>query len=150
MQHLSKVLIFAFFAAITGCSGKQLPPDLPQLFPCKIIIQQEGKPLADAQVFLSPVDGSKWNATGNTNTQGVTEPWTQGMYRGVAEGKFKVVVFKQEIINPPAETSSASGQQTEEPKVYNLIEEIYSEATKTPLSIEVSSSQSEWTLDIGK
>jgi hypothetical protein len=150
MKNVSKFLIVVFFATITGCSGSKLPPDLPKLFPCKIIIQQEGKPLADAKVFLSPENGSKWNAVGSTDAHGVTSPWTQGLYVGVAEGKYKILITKQEIVNPPEVTSSALEQKEGETKVYNLVEEIYGEADKTPLAIEVSASQKEFTLDAGK
>ncbi|MDR2706206.1 MAG: DUF4198 domain-containing protein [Planctomycetaceae bacterium] len=149
MQHLLKILIICTLATLLGCSN-QLPPDLPKLFPCKVILQQEGKPLAGAKVFLSPENGSKWNAVGVTDTQGVAVPWTQGLYTGVAEGKYKVLISKQEIVNPPEVTSSASEQKEGVTKVYNLVEEIYGETDKTPLTIEVSSSQKEFTLDAGK
>jgi hypothetical protein len=150
MKHVQKILISIILVIIAGCSGSKLPPDLPKLFPCKITVQQDGVPLADAKVFLSPTDGSQWNASGNTNTQGVVELWTHGSYRGVSEGKFKVLISKQEIVNPSPTTSSDLNQKIEEPKVYNLVEEIYSETEKTPLSIDVSSNQSEFTLDAGK
>jgi hypothetical protein len=150
MRRSLKIFVVLTLATFLGCSRSKLPPDLPKLVPCQITIQQEGKPLAEANVFLSPADGSKWNATGATNAQGLTTPWTQGFYAGVAEGKYKVLVSKQEIVNPPEVTSSASGQKEGETKVYNLVEEIYGEADKTPLTIEVSSSQKELTLDVGK
>ncbi|MDR1924806.1 MAG: hypothetical protein LBQ66_10570, partial [Planctomycetaceae bacterium] len=95
------VILFVPVLCCVGCSGQKLPPDLPKLYSCKITITQGGKPLANANVFLAPANGSKWNASGSTNQQGTVELWTQGMYRGVAEGNFKVVVTKQEIINPP-------------------------------------------------
>ncbi|MDR2440334.1 MAG: hypothetical protein LBE12_13320 [Planctomycetaceae bacterium] len=150
MQHLLKLLVIFTSAILIGCSRNELPPDLPKLFPCKVIIQQEGKPLVGANIFLSPENGSKWNAAGVTDDQGFAIPWTQGLYAGVAEGKYKVLISKQEIIDPPEVTSSASGQKEGETKVYNLVDEIYGEADKTPLTIEVSSSQKEFTLDTGK
>jgi hypothetical protein len=150
MLHSLKILVIFTLAIFIGCSRSELPPDLPKLFPCKIIVQQEGKPLAEAKVFLSPENGSKWNAAGVTDAQGLAAPWTQGLYAGAAEGKYKVLISKQEIINPPEVTSSASGQKEGVTKVYNLVDEIYSEADKTPLTIEISSSQKEFTLDAGK
>ncbi|MDR1491455.1 MAG: hypothetical protein LBT05_01845 [Planctomycetaceae bacterium] len=150
MRYSLKILVVVTLATLIGCSRNKLPPDLPKLFPCKIIIQQESKPLAEANVFLAPENGSKWNAVGATDAQGLTTPWTQGLYAGVAEGKYKVVISKQELVNPAEIASSASEQKEGETKVYNLVEEIYGETNKTPLSIEVSSSQKEFTLDAGK
>jgi hypothetical protein len=133
--------------SLAGCSRTNFPPDLPKLVSCKITVEQEGKPLTDASVFLAPQDGSKWNATGNTNKQGVAEMFTHGMYRGVAEGKYKVVISKTESTNPPP---VPTGQVQEKQKHFTLVEEIYGETEKTPLEIDVLKSTKEYSVDAGK
>jgi hypothetical protein len=133
--------------SLTGCGRTNVPPDLPKLVSCQITVQQEGKPLVDASVSLAPQDGSKWNATGSTNERGIAEMFTHGMYRGVAEGKYKVVVSKNESTNPPL---APTGQPQEKQKHFTLVEEIYGDPVKTPLEIDVVKGTIEYSVDSGK
>lgn len=150
MKYFSHLLIvLGLFVAIVGCGKSNLPPDLPKLVPCKITVTQEGSPLENAKVFLQPEDGSKWNATGNTNAQGETVLMTHGMYNGVPEGKYKVLISKTESTNPPL-VSTESGLPQEKSKTFTYVEEIYGNASKTPLSIDVSSSNGTHSVDAGK
>ncbi|MDR1960642.1 MAG: hypothetical protein LBQ54_16650 [Planctomycetaceae bacterium] len=136
-----------FVLSWTGCGGTNVPPDLPKLVTCQITVRQEGKPLAEASVFLAPQDGSKWNASGNTDARGVAEMFTHGMYQGVAEGKYKVVVSKNESTDPPL---APTGQPQEKQQHFTRVEEIYADAVKTPLAIEVVRGTREYTADAGK
>jgi hypothetical protein len=136
-----------YLVFLTGCHKTNIPPDLPKLVSCKITVQQEGKPLTDASVFLVPQDSSKWNATGNTNKQGVAEMFTHGMYQGVVKGKYKVVLSKTESTNPPLVPTD---QYQEKQKHFTLVEEVYGDTDKTPLEIDVARNTKEYSINAGK
>jgi hypothetical protein len=149
----------------SGCGGKKLPSDLPKLNPVSITIIQDGKPLAEAMITLTQLDGAaKWSATGNTNAQGIAHHFsTNGMYEGVAAGKFKVCIRKVErerekIDIPPEPTDPAEKyawrqkyiDRVPPPKEYDLVEKKYSDLKTTPLEIEIVAGQNEFSLDVGK
>lgn len=137
----------------TGCSGQKTPDDLPKLYPQKIVLTQEGKPLADAEVYLAPEEGSKWNGGGSTDDSGTAEIFTQGRYKGLASGKYKVVVTKTEIetnFNPQRGVSEGSKEVQSKDTVYTLVETKYRDEKTTPLEITVADRKGEHALDAGK
>jgi hypothetical protein len=159
------VLLFSF----SSCSGKKLPSDLPKLNPVSVTILQDGQPLADASVTLTQLDGAaKWSALGNTNAKGVVNNFsTNGMYEGVAEGKFKVCISKvereREKIDIPPEPADPAEKyawrqkyidRAPPPKEYDLVEAKYSDVKTTPLEIEVvadkASEKNVFSFDVGK
>ena len=159
---LSSMLLALVFTV--GCGGQKLPPDMPKLFPVKMTITQEGKPLPEAMIMLSMV-GGKWPSQGRTDANGVvTKFFTNSQYEGVAAGKFKVCVRKVErerdnIEIPPEPTDLKEnyewrqkyfGRPTAPPNEFDLVEAVYADPKTTPLEIDVSADTKEFTLEAGK
>ncbi|MCL2346667.1 MAG: hypothetical protein FWC50_00250, partial [Planctomycetaceae bacterium] len=71
--------VLLFFA---GCNKQVLPDGMPKLYPVKMTVTQEGKPLTDAMILLTPVD-SQWPAQGTTDVSGVVQKFfTNSKYEG--------------------------------------------------------------------
>ena len=145
---VSVLLVFTFLA---GCSGQRLPDGMPRLFPCEIIILQGGEPLAQAMVTIIPTEeGNKWSASGRTDDAGKAIMYTWGQYAGAPEGTYKVVIGKTEVVGaPPAATTEEAARRPPD-RFYELVEAIYSEASTTPLEIEVKRGTRTFTLDAGE
>lgn len=152
MKYLSCLFSFVLIVLLStaGCSSQKRPDGMPALVPCEVVITQEGKSLADANVSLLPVDTSgKWNASGSTDVAGKAKMFTWSSHEGVAPGKYKVVISKVEIEKLPPR-SSDSTEPSRSPQSFNLVEEVYGEADKTPLEIEVVAGKKEYPLEAGK
>jgi hypothetical protein len=131
-----------------GCNPQAKPPDLPDLQPVNITITQEGKPLIGADVVLMPDQtNEKWSAGGVTDTSGIVVPCTQGKYRGVPVGKFKICVSKTETESTVGRNESYSGTP---PKSYRLVEEQYANPITSPLEIEIVTGKNVGKFDVGK
>lgn len=106
---------------------------------------QEGKPLTEATVTLIAEDKSiKWGTSGFSNTEGKIELKTAG-FIGVPAGKFKAVVVKTDAEGVPTSPDEAG-----DPKVYTLVEKIYTNPLTTPLVLDITAETKELTLDVGK
>lgn len=126
---------------ICGC-GQKLPEGLPKLKPCSVTLVQEGKPLANATVDLLLEEGeTKWNISGMSDEQGKVIFMTHALYKGVPEGKYKVIVTKREN-----GTKDAKGYLP----IYSIVEKKFTDPASTPLKIEVNNKGGEATLDLGK
>jgi len=144
----------------TGC-GRNLPPDLPTLYYTVMTITQEGEPLAEAAVSLMPIDETnKWGAGGNTNSSGVAVFRTQGMYDGVAAGKYKVCVIKtsedpSKFVRPDPADKVAFEQwardiQGEVRQSYTLVDITFGDHNTSPETIEVVPGRNAFQIDVGK
>lgn len=166
-QAISRYVFFAvsvlLVAVFQGClGGTPRPSDMPKLTPCTITVTQENAPLAGVTVSLSlGGDSQPWLGGGVTGEDGVVELYTNGRYKGVPEGKFKVVLSKTEIeagkIPPrPAEDDPGFGEwmnkyENAQPDVFSLVEKEYTDPKTTPLEIEISGSKPvTTTFDAGK
>jgi hypothetical protein len=119
---------------LIGCTGKELPSDLPRLYPCKVRIENDKQPVAKASVIFSPQQG-KWSAMGETDENGNLLLKTNGIYTGVPEGRYKVLVSKVQI-----DPIDATKELTENNmKVIPLIDPLFGDINKTPLEFEVKS-----------
>ncbi|MDR2115807.1 MAG: hypothetical protein LBP87_05435 [Planctomycetaceae bacterium] len=165
-------LIFLGICCYGGCARHSLPSDLPNLVSVTITVTQEGKPLADALVSLSPIDtNTKWSAIGRTDINGNTQMSTNGMYNGIVPGKYKVVILKEETEKPanPYEgapdpkvdmdkyqewymknESKIAAMQHHQAKVFTFVEEKYTSSETTPLEIEITSNIHQYNVDAGK
>jgi hypothetical protein len=121
------ILLFA------GC-GQKLPEGMPPLYPCKITITQEGKPAVNASVILHPtVQGDKyWAISSSSDMNGVTVMSTNGKYKGIPAGTYKITVEKLQ-----KEPLGDKGYY-----MIDLIDPQYRTLEKTPLEIEVTASRS--------
>jgi len=151
---------------VVGCSRQKLPDGMPKPYPVTMTVTQDGKPLADAMVLLSHVDG-QWPAQGVSDSNGVIKTfYTNSKYPGVVAGQFKVCVRKVEKVYaidpkdiPPEPTDLqekyAWRMKYQEnripPKEYDLVETNYADPKTTPLELEVSSDKkNNPTFDVGK
>jgi hypothetical protein len=135
------------FLSIVGCGNASRPKDLPPLYPCVITVIQDGKPLADATVTLVPETG-RWNAAGSSDTVGVAEMFTNGSYRGVPEGKYRVCVTKIETV--AGKSSDDDLKPSEADSNFHLVDPQYSDTTESPLFINVVKETKEHKIDVGK
>ena len=136
---------------------------MPPLHPCHVTITQEGKPLEGANVRLHASGaGTKWHSSGMTNASGAADLVTQGQFRGVPEGTYKITVQKEEVVSlaTPEQLAALEKAKAENPKWYDgpkikqefwqLVEKDYTLVESTTLEITVSKGQNNVSLDVGK
>ncbi|MDR0869195.1 MAG: hypothetical protein LBN39_00225 [Planctomycetaceae bacterium] len=155
------ILIFLF----VGCQrGPSLPLGIPPLTVCKITVTQNGEPLDGATLSLNTVAGTEnWRVVGITDTNGVVVPSTNGLFEGVLQGKYKIVVSKKEQDASKLPPSPAMGEpgyeewlnkygdKIEKLNTYFLVEKQYTSASTTPHEIDVSGKKRiETAIDVGK
>ncbi|MDR1493851.1 MAG: carboxypeptidase-like regulatory domain-containing protein [Planctomycetaceae bacterium] len=149
----------AYFAVIClllsgaiGCGGDvSRPADLPPLKPCKITVNQDGKPLEGAVVTLVSKDASTKYArsSGVTDASGTADMKTYG-YFGAPEGNYKMTVTKTGS-EGGKETADASGVvSTRGGKDYSYVEKKYADIKSTPLEIEIHGKENSQMVDVGK
>jgi hypothetical protein len=145
---LSKISFFfcVFFVGLnlfTGCNkGHQLPANMPKLEPCRISITLAGQPLPEAIVGLKPIEPTQWHSGGSTGVNGSFDVFTNGLYKGIPAGKYKVTVRKEIPVPPPEGVSQEelmnpvkSASHRKPPTV--VVHKKYNLAETTPLEIEV-------------
>ena len=150
-----------FLALIAiGCnSGQKLPVGMPSLKPCVLTFTQDGVPLEGAIISLYPASGSQqWTLGGKTDATGKAVIFTNGLYEGVPEGSYKVVVSKKESEQSqfgPALNSDDPGYDewiqkvsSEQLASYSLVEKQYTNVNSTTLEIVIPGETS--TFDVGK
>lgn len=154
--------LFVFCSSIffAGCnSGPELPSDLPKLTPCSLSITQDGKPLGGASVTLISIGESQsWYPGGITDEAGQVELYTNGRYKGVPAGKYKILVNKTETdpsklgpapdMDDPKYGEWMEKSSKEKRDSYYLVEKQYNDAKTSPLEIEIPGGAT--TFDVGK
>ena len=133
---------------------------MPTLYPCVITITQEGEPLAGAMVRLFPQGFSlDWTVSGMTDDTGTAIIHTDGFFRGVPAGEYKVTVEKSETVEPPMpdvlptneiELQRLFNRLEEERRSYRLVDPGYGSVDSTPLSITVGTRRTEASFDVGQ
>jgi hypothetical protein len=148
-NYLSIIFLGTLF--FIGCSRTEYPKDLPTLYPVKIKMTQQEVPLVDASVFLTPADGSKWNAGGTTDSNGIVVLYTHGRYKGAAAGTYKVTVDKYEIgqEKPNAQEIYLKTGNYPESDTFSFVDIQYTNPNKTPLEIIVSKNNGYFNFDLG-
>lgn len=149
-----KKLLLAFslllcMTLMVGCGPKR-PEGLPNLVSCVLTFQYEdGTPIDNGMVSLSPEnpDLRQWSISGTTDASGVTKISTNGEFPGAPAGKYKVVIRKVELI-PTGKVDKEVGEPIVE--TLSLIDEEFSSASKTPLSLEVGSGSVKETFKVKK
>jgi len=130
---------------VMGCV-RNVPADLPKLYPLTVTVIQDDKPLDEATVqLISKDEGSRWSACGVTDSSGNVTFFTQGKYQGVPAGMYLAVVTKTFT-----EPSQYAGKQqpvdvdyqewqrrlgAERLKSYNVIDYRYGAKETTPLEV---------------
>lgn len=138
--------------SLLGCGGGAgKPDDLPPLTPCTLTVMYQGSPLTDATVTLTPESG-KWVGVGQTDESGKVEVRTNGQFEGVPAGTYTVTVKKQEQPTGGSDPSSAeedaamAATKASAPKL--LVPKKYTEASTSGLSVQVSDSPVDETLEL--
>ncbi|MGL4943233.1 MAG: hypothetical protein ACRC46_08575 [Thermoguttaceae bacterium] len=145
LSLLALSLVLAF-----GC-GPKLPDGMPPIFPCVVVLTQDGKPLTDANVVLHPADNSNWNGVGSTDASGRARIFTSDKYEGAIAGKFKVTIRKIETEMPkPVSSSVAAVTPPAAVKSYSLVDTKLGDKDTTSLEIEVKKGTKDYPLDAGK
>jgi hypothetical protein len=142
---VASLLLLAVFP---GCKNN-LPPDIPKLYSCTLVITQENQPLEGAVVALFHQDTNlqKWTAGGVTDQSGKVVLKTQGRYDGVVAGDYKVTVIKTEV--EPGVLLNAETEEAIPGKTWTLVEAPYGNVTSTPLTLTVTGKIVSETLDVG-
>jgi len=144
---------------MTGC-GERLPAGMPRLYPASITVTQEGTPLAGALVQLIPEDpaNAAWGPGGTTNQSGVVVLRTNGAYLGAPLGTYKVTVSKTEMEpHPNPELRGGSEEDLRRSlailrtlRTYSYVEPQYGSIRYTPLRIEITARERNYTIDAGR
>lgn len=147
---------------IVGCVGEPRPAGMPRLYPVSITVTQEGEPLEGAllQLFAEDSANARWGPSGVSNSSGVATLFTEGKYKGVPLGEFKVVVTKSEREpHPHPEWADLPygdpnfqryGAISRGLKTFNYVELQYGSVADTPLSIDITAGKKTYTIDVGK
>ncbi|MDR1958786.1 MAG: hypothetical protein LBQ54_07060 [Planctomycetaceae bacterium] len=150
----------SFFAA--GCGPKK-PAGFPDVVPCSISVTQNGQPLDNVLVTLSPVsEGGEWTTSGTTHSNGTAEMMTSiAVYfaKGAPEREFKVFlsrpieidlsVSQAEVMNMSSAEVAKLRQETDR-KIEDariIPEKLESPAT-TPVRITVSGEKTTHTVEL--
>lgn len=160
-----RLILFISISSIVlslGCGGgRAKPKDMPDLYPCNVTITQDGAPLVGATVVLaSTISDFKWSGIGTTNEKGVAEIYTNGFYKGVPLGTFKVSVSKTEREGPELPDEDTLPEDPNERKkiidpikkqiaYYDIVAAEYMDGKTTPLEIEITSGKNDQTFDVG-
>jgi hypothetical protein len=149
MKKLSLAFSLLFcVVVIVGCGPKR-PEGLPSLVSCVLTFQYEdGSPVDNAMVSLSSDEESlrQWSIAGSTDSHGVAKISTNGEFVGAPAGKYKVVIRKVELV--PTDKNDEYGEPIMD--TYNLIAEEFTNAGKTPHSLEVGTSAVSQTFEVTK
>lgn len=160
------VIVAALLCVVfsNACNYQRRPGDLPKLHQVSIVVTQEGKGLDDASVTLHSTD-SKWSAIASTDSSGkASDFYTNGLYPGVAVGRYKVCVSKSvqekntvEIPPPPQDPGEYESWRLKygdgnavKGRTHDVVDKKYSDSDTTDLEIEVVSGKNEFSFDVGK
>lgn len=156
------VLILSVFSLVlfSGC-GERHPAGMPKLYSVKLTATfEDGKPADHAQIILIADQGGNWSFTANTDDTGSAAPVTQGMYRGIPAGKYKITISRQISEGEPSpgdpfDNESAKKYQAwlkskNKLKTYQTIAPEYEDQEKTPLEIQVDSKNRFFEIKVGK
>ncbi|MDR1958455.1 MAG: hypothetical protein LBQ54_05355 [Planctomycetaceae bacterium] len=143
------VLMAGFF----GCT-KKLPDGMPTLYPCTLVMLQDGKPTDDVLVRLYPEDKSlvKWTAGGISGKNGEAVMVTLGQYKGAPAGKYKVTALKTILTNKEGVTLTPE-QQAEGvgiPQVKTVyVNPKYEFESSTDLTVEIKPEKNRVEIELG-
>lgn len=124
------------FISTLGC-GEKLPPGIPRLTPCAITVTMDGKPMPEARVFLRTANEnaqSDWSGAGITDSSGVAHLKTNGQYKGVPAGKYKVCIRRIDVTQERG-TNSLMNLPPEKRTV--IIDLKFDDIEQTPYEIEI-------------
>lgn len=146
-------------SAVVGCGGPKKPADLPELYPVKITVIQDGQPLEGASVMLNdPSLQVRFVMGGQTDAKGVAEIKTDAQFSGAPAGEFKVTIRKTTEPESAGEAPIDSAERAEwEAKQAELANQMadtvdlkFGDMAQTPETITVGPGGVEKTVDVGE
>lgn len=139
MRNQLLILFALLTIPFVGC-GQKLPPGMPPLTPCTITVTMDGKPVDEARIAFYSTD-LKFACSGFTGDTGTTRMMTDGKYRGVPAGKYKVLVTK--IFVEEREYKGFLEEAKLPPKKREaIIDLLYEDEEQTPFEIEITQGKS--------
>jgi len=141
------VLRFAtLFLILTmiGCGGGSAGP---ATFPVEGTLKVGGKPIADVNVQLIPLDPSKLGGAGKTDATGAFKIIATNGQEGAVVGKYKVILNKSSGMDA-AQYSGGAGGAGGPPKVELPFPAEYSTAGTTPKEIEITNKKETLTIEL--
>ncbi len=158
-SFLAALVATVVFCAI-GCGGPQKPSDLPDLYPVKLTIIQDGQPLEGATVYLVDTTNTcRFTVGYQTDAKGIADLKTDGKFPGCPAGNFKVVINKKFMPEMPTGNPPSDPEERAEfdRKIKELNDQVaetvdvkFTKASTTPEVIEVTSAGLEKTIDVGE
>ncbi len=143
------LMIMAVAVLMTSC-GEKKPEGLPDLYPCKIKVVQEGAPLSGAILYLKG-SSSEFPSSGTTDQEGIAEIFTMGKYSGAPAGEFTVTLEKRisdpEKVEPKVEAGVLVYPNA---KLYSLLDLNLRDEKKSPHKITVEKKSNRFDIDAGK
>lgn len=129
------LVLSAGFVVCPGCSQK-LPPGMPKLNPCIITVNMEGKPVEKVMVRLVSEDQLHWGCSGFTDSSGKASLVTDGKYKGVPAGKYKVLLSR--IDTEHREYKGFMEEAKLPPKKQTVVIDLkYEDEDETPYEVEI-------------
>lgn len=158
------VMMTALFF-LPGC-GEKLPPGMEKLYPTKVVVKySDGTPVDNAQVTLHAENtasgGKVWSHGASTDSQGQAVLFSDGIYKGVPVGQYKVVVSKIIIEGEDAPAPKLSPEESaadiptsrsaKKPERVAVVADQYGKVESTPLTATVEAKKENViTLDVGE
>jgi hypothetical protein len=133
----------------SGCGDSTRPADLPKLYPCKITITQNGKPLENATVTLIAKTKSKYGvSSATTDVSGMASLWTYG-FNGVPSGEYGVTVTKIGV-EGTKESKTIEGNPIQTGgNVYSYVDAKFGDENNPPYFINATENGVAETFDVG-
>ena len=134
-----------------GCSGGDSgrPADMPNIYPVKITVTQDGTALQEASVTLTAQTSAKYGiASGLTDVSGVAVIRTYG-FAGAPEGQYTVTISKQGVEGATEAKDDEGNTYQTGGKVYEYVDAQYAHTDSTPLNIEVTTKGATEAFEVG-
>lgn len=132
-SNVGRFACLCLLLGVLGC-GEALPEG-PKTYPVTGKLTVGGKPLADINVQLIPLDPSGLGAAGKTDAEGAFKIVATSGKDGAAAGKYKVVLQKTGAVDSAQYATPGAGGP---PKVELPFPAEYSTATTSTKEIEVT------------
>ena len=138
--------LLALFAISLGCGGG--PEQLP-VHPAKGVVRYKGEPMKGGGTVIFYPMGSGKEASGTINEDGTFTLQTYEANDGAAEGQYRVVVYQVTMQEPESSPETEStGEATEIVPKADQIPKIYSDATQSPVTKEITAGENDLTIEL--
>lgn len=151
------VAIAATLALAAGCNRVKLPDGMPELFPMKVTVTQDGKPAEGVEIICHK--GSLgYGVSGVSDSSGVAELKTNGQFKGAPAGEYTVTATKYELtpsqlgvcpVGGPARAEWEEKFAEEYRPAYNYVNPELRDPATSGLTLSVAKGTAAATLDLG-